>query len=73
MRAGAWSVNRDIRAAARAGSAPARSPTGCPPTDPDRTSMQIAPRTLLCGTVWRAGGSVADTGFDELRELCTAG
>jgi hypothetical protein len=34
--------------------------------------MQIAPRTLLCGTVWRAGGSVADTGFDELRDLCTA-
>ena len=33
--------------------------------------MRIAPRTLLCGTTWRAGGSVADTGFDELRELCT--
>jgi hypothetical protein len=34
--------------------------------------MQIAPRNLLCGTLWRAGGSIADTGFDELRDLCTA-
>ena len=33
--------------------------------------MRIAPRTLLCGTAWRTGGSVADTGFDELRDLCT--
>ena len=32
-------------------------------------SMRIAPRALLCLSVWRAGGSVADTGFDELREL----
>ena len=22
--------------------------------------------------MWRAGGSIADTGFDELRDLCTA-
>ncbi len=34
--------------------------------------MRIAPRTLLCGSTWRAGGGVADTGFDELRNLCTA-
>jgi adenylate cyclase len=34
--------------------------------------MQIAPRNLLCGTLWRTGGSVAATGFDELRDLCTA-
>ncbi|MGZ4766248.1 MAG: cyclase, partial [Ilumatobacteraceae bacterium] len=33
--------------------------------------MRIAPRSLLCGSTWRAGGSVADTGFDELRRLCT--
>jgi hypothetical protein len=33
--------------------------------------MRIAPRALLCGSTWRAGGSVADAGFDELRELCT--
>ena len=34
--------------------------------------MRIAPRTLLCGTAFRVGGSGADTGFDELRDLCTA-
>jgi hypothetical protein len=33
--------------------------------------MRIAPRALLCGSTWRAGGSIADTGFDELRDLCT--
>lgn len=34
--------------------------------------MQIAPRTQLCGNIWRIGGTVEDTGFDELRELCNA-
>ncbi|MDT5224192.1 MAG: adenylate cyclase, partial [Mycobacterium sp.] len=38
----------------------------------DRTGMRIAPRTLLSGSAFRVGGSGADTGFDELRELCTA-
>jgi adenylate cyclase len=33
--------------------------------------MRIAPRTLLCGTAWMAGGSLADTGFDELRDLAS--
>ena len=43
-----------------------------PADDPNRLAMQIAPRTLLCGNAYRIGGTVADTGFDELRELCTA-
>ncbi len=34
--------------------------------------MRIAPRTLLCATHVGPGGSVTDTGFDELRELCAA-
>lgn len=34
--------------------------------------MQIAPLTLLCGTGWLAGGSVNDSAFQELRELCEA-
>jgi adenylate cyclase len=33
--------------------------------------MRIAPRALLCGSAHRLGGGT-DTGFDELRELCTA-
>ena len=32
--------------------------------------MRIAPRALLCGTAHRLGGGV-DSGFDELRDLCT--
>lgn len=72
MRAGAWSTNRDIAAARlswqRAKSAADRLRSD----DPDRASMRIAPRTLLCATAWRVGGSVADTGIDELRELTAA-
>jgi adenylate cyclase len=43
-----------------------------PADDPDRTSMRIAPRTLLCGTAWRVSASAAHTGFDELRDLAAA-
>jgi adenylate cyclase len=70
MRAGTWLRGyRDIRAAwiswQRARSVADRLPAD----DPGRTAMRIAPRTRLCATAWRAGGSVADTGFDELREM----
>ncbi len=34
--------------------------------------MRIAPRTLLCATVTRLGGSGVDSGFDDLRDLCAA-
>jgi class 3 adenylate cyclase len=40
--------------------------------DPNRLGMRIAPRALLCGNAYRIGGEVADTGFDELRELTGA-
>jgi hypothetical protein len=39
---------------------------------PDRLSMRIAPRTMLCLSAWRVHMSVAGARFDELRELCTA-
>ena len=72
MRAGAWSAFRDIRAA-RTNWQRARQVADRLPADaPDRTLMRIAPRNLLCGTLWQVGGSIADTGFDELRDLCTA-
>ena len=72
MRAGAWSNYRDIRAARMSWQRAAEVADQLPADDSDRTSMRIAPRTLLCGSTWRAGGGVADTGFDELRDLCTA-
>jgi adenylate cyclase len=72
MRAGGWSSFRDVRAARTSWQRARQVADRLPVDDPNRMTMQIAPRTLLCGTVWRAGGSVADTGFDELRGLCTA-
>jgi adenylate cyclase len=72
MRAGTWSTNRDIAAAATSWRRARRVADALPDDDPDRAAMRIAPRTLLSGTAWRVGGGGADTGFDELRELCAA-
>ena len=71
MRAGTWLTHRDL-AAARASWQHARDVADrLPDADPQRAAMRIAPRTLLCGTAWMAGGSLADTGFDELRDLAS--
>jgi adenylate cyclase len=72
MRAGTWSTIRDIAAAHSSWRRARQVADQLPDNDPDRTSMRIAPRTLLCGTAFRVGGSGAATGFDELRDLCTA-
>ena len=74
MRAATWLTNRDIGAARASWQRAREVADRLPDDDPDRTSMRIAPRTLLCAYVWRVGGAgvVADTGFDELRELCGA-
>jgi adenylate cyclase len=73
MRAGTWFTNRDIAAAhtswRRARQVADRLPDD---DDRDRMAMRIAPRTLLCASAWRVEGSGADTGFNELRDLCTA-
>jgi adenylate cyclase len=72
MRAGTWSTFRDIAAAHTSWRRARQVADRLPDDDPDRQSMRIAPRTLICGSAWRVGGSGADPGFDELRELCTA-
>ena len=72
MRAGAWSAIRDVRAARTSWERARQVADRLPADAPDRMAMRIAPRTLLCGTQWQVGGSIAATGFDELRELCTA-
>jgi adenylate cyclase len=41
-----------------------------PDDDPDRISMRIAPRTLLCAHEYRIRSGRADTAFSELKELC---
>ena len=70
MRAGGWSNSRDISAARISWERARRVADALPADDPERTAMRIAPRTALCASTWRAGLGVADTGFDELRELC---
>ena len=72
MRAGGWLTHRDITAA-RASWRHARDVADrLPDADIDRAARRIAPRTLLCASAWLTGGSMADTGFDELRGLATA-
>jgi adenylate cyclase len=72
MRAGSWFTYRDIAAATRSWQRARQVADQLPEDDPGRPAMRIAPRTLLCGHAYRIGGSVADTGFDELRELTSA-
>lgn len=72
MRAGTWAHNRDVGAARVSWERARAVADRLSIDDPDRTSMRIAPRTLLCSSTFRIGGNVTDTGFDELRDLCTA-
>ena len=72
MRAGTWLTHRDLTAARASWQRARHVADRLPDSDRDRAAMRIAPRTMLCGTAWLAGGSMADTGFDELRELADA-
>ena len=72
MRAGAWAQSRDVRAARISWERARTVADRLPSDDPGRASMRIAPRLLLCLNTVRVAGSIADTGFDELRELCSA-
>ena len=72
MRAATWATNRDIGAARVSWERARQIADALPADDPDRTAMRIAPRTMLCGTAFRAHVTVAGDRFNELRELCTA-
>jgi adenylate cyclase len=72
MRAGTWATFRDINAARMSWQRAIQVADLLPDDDPDRMSMRIEPRSLLCTSAFRAGGSGAETGFDELRDLCAA-
>ena len=41
-----------------------------PGQDSDTLAKRVAARTSLCASAWRSDDAIADTGFDELRELC---
>ena len=70
MRAGAWSNNRDVAAARVSWDRARQVADALPDDDPDRTTMRIAPRTILCATGWRVHADDSHVRFEELRELC---
>ena len=72
MQAATWYGARDIRAARKSWQQALRVADQLPGDDADSLAMRIAPRALLCGSAFQVGGTPADTGFDELRELTTA-
>jgi class 3 adenylate cyclase len=71
MRAGAWSNNRDAAAARVSWDRARQVADALSDDDPDRASLRIAPRTILCATGWRVNATDAVTRFEELRELCS--
>ena len=71
MQAGAWANNRDMAAAHTSWARARHVADHLPDYQPHRSSMRIAPRTLISATAWRLG-SGSDPGFDQLRDLCTA-
>ncbi|OBF21720.1 cyclase [Mycobacterium sp. ACS4331] len=72
MRAGAWLADRDISAAQSSWERARQVADALPDDDPQRHSMRVTPRALLCGIAWRVHMSVTGERFDELRQLCTA-
>ena len=72
MRAGKWFNYRDVRAARTSWQRAQHVADQMAEDEPDRLSMRISPRTLLCGSTFRVGLEPAQTGFDELRDLAIA-
>ncbi len=72
VRAATWATNRDIAAAWRSWERARMIADALPADDPDRASMRIAPRTMLCGIAWRVNEHATGARFEELRELCAA-
>jgi adenylate cyclase len=71
MRAGGWSNILDIAAAQTSWQRARDIADRLPDDTPYLLAMRIAPRTLLSATAFRIGGSGAETGFEDLRKLCT--
>jgi class 3 adenylate cyclase len=72
MRAATWAMNRDIAAARLSWQRAEKIADALPADDPNRATMRIAPRTMLCGSAWRVHVNVTGGPFNELRQLCTA-
>ncbi|WP_027332333.1 adenylate/guanylate cyclase domain-containing protein [Mycolicibacterium tusciae] len=72
MRAGAWYNHRDVLAARTSWRRARHVADQLAEDAPHHMPMRIAPRTLLCGTAFRVESGLAENGFDELTQLCTA-
>jgi adenylate cyclase len=72
MRSVAWLTHRDLNAARASWQRARHVADQLPDADAQGAAMRMAPRTMLCLSAWLAGGSMGDTGFDELRELASA-
>jgi class 3 adenylate cyclase len=70
MRAGTWSIHRDITAARVSWERARRIADALPDADPARTKMRIAPSTMLCASAWRATQDNGAGLFEELQGLC---
>ncbi|WP_105344056.1 AAA family ATPase [Mycobacterium sp. ITM-2016-00318] len=71
MRAGAWSMNRDLDSARLSWERARQIADRLPDDDPNHLSMRIAPRTMLCATSWREVEESRDR-FEDLKKLCAA-
>ena len=72
MRASTRATSRDISAARASLERAIEIADSLPAEDPNRATMRIAPRTMLCGIAFRVHEHVAGHRFDELQELCAA-
>ena len=70
MRAGGWSVSRDVTAARVSWERARGIADRLQDDEPDRTAMRIAPRAMLCASIWRGVPDTVSVHFEELRELC---
>lgn len=72
MRAGGWAAYRDITAARVSWEHARHVADTLPDAHPDRLSMRIAARTLLCAHAYRVHVDISGGLFEELRQLCAA-
>src|SRR5258705_5164859 len=71
MRAATWATNRDTAASILSWERARRVADALPGDHPNRLSMRISPRTMLCGQAWRRFHEDISARFEELLELCT--
>jgi class 3 adenylate cyclase len=72
MRAATWATTRDIAGAYLGWERASRVADALPADDPDRLSMRIAARSLLCANAFRVHADMSGGLFEELRQLCAA-